>query len=173
MKSTRRDKIRCELVLDAILFKFHAGSAGTALPAVIPPPAKGEPLFALLRAWDEAARGVHALETRWHRALIRLIPPEYRAEPFDDPERTIYQALDDPKVSRLQRFRDAARAHEKTMRRRIVNTPAHTLEGTLAKLRNATGADRPPLPEGRRYRVDDDVVRSALADLERLGSRAA
>ena len=171
-KITRRDKIR-ELVLETLICKSHAGSAGTALLAMISPPAKGEPLFALLRAWDEAERAVQALETRWYRALIRLIPPEYRAEPFDDPERTIYQALDDPKVLRLRRFRDAARAHEKTMRRLIVNTPARTLEGALAKLRNASGADRAPLADGRQYAVNDALVRSALADLERLARRAA
>ena len=157
MKLTRRDVIR-DVVRNTVMFTVAAGSAGAALPAMIPPAAKGEPVFALLRTWQEAERAEHALETRWYRAILRLIPPEYRADPWKDPERIIWQAFDDPKVERLRSFADAAKEHEKTIRQQIVNTRSLTLDGVVAKLRKGP---------------NDDLVRSALADLERIAKSAA
>ncbi len=82
------------------------------------------------------------------------------------------EAFDDPHVRWLQTVRDKAHENRQSICRRIVTTPAHTLEGVSAKLRNAVGADRSPLTDGQQYAVNDDLVRSALADLERLAGRA-
>ncbi len=150
---TRRDEIR-----DMLYFRHPSGRVYHALPKMNPLPAEEAPLAAVLRAWHEAGRAEDALQARWERAVMRRIPPEYRANPWEDPERTVYQAFKDPKVLRLRGFWDAAQKHVETTRQQVVATRAVTLAGIVAKLRKAP---------------DDDLMNSALADLKRVARTGA
>ena len=105
----------------ANVVQFMAFNKGGTRP-MNPLPAEADPLFPLFKAWQKAKWAEHALEARWHRAIICLIPPEYRAKPAEDPERTVCQAFKAPKVERLRRFADAAKEQEKTIRQQIVDT---------------------------------------------------
>ncbi len=151
---TQRDEI-----IDMIIFRRLVGKARRLPPKMIPLSAKDAPLAAVLRAWHEAGDAEDKLEARWHRAIIRLVPPEHRAVPWEDPEWTVYQAFKDPKVLRLRGFWNAAVGHETAMRQKVVDTRAVTLAGIVAKLTKAA--------------VNDALTNSALRDLKRVARRVA
>ena len=128
-------------------------------------------IFALVEEHGRTFAEMDAAGDRWFNAVIEKMPVHLRGVDLLDRKEALQkeafhaamEACDYPEVKVLRDKEDRLRERCHDLKRQLSQTEAMTLQGVCAKFRIAK-----PL----RYRTDDDLGDSAVADVERLAGEA-
>ena len=129
-------------------------------------------IFVLIEEHDRTFAEMRKANGCWCEAVWERMPPHLRyVSPFDRasgiPSGELWDAIkeawDYPEVEARMAAKDRLEERCDELVDRLSQTEATTLEGVRAKMRFATRSGQG---------IDDDIVRSATADLERLAGEA-
>ena len=169
MQISRRDALMgataAAVVTGATVVPLAIKAAGVKVALVSASDAR---IFALVEEHERAVAEMEKAGERWFEAVMGRMPPHLRNVPTLDPttkipNREFWDAANEawncPEVEALGVTENRLRERCQELVDRLSQTEAMTLQGMCAKFRIAS-----PL----RYRADDDLGDSVIADLERL-----
>ncbi len=128
-------------------------------------------IFALVEEHGRTLAEMKKAGGRCFEAVLERMPPHLRCVDMLDHKEALQMeafdaavdAFDYPEVKVLKDKEDRLKHRRHELQGHLSQTEATTLQGVRAKLRISM---RPG------YRIDEDIVRSAAADLDRLSGRA-
>ena len=150
-----------------------SAAAVVGVPTVVLASASDARIFVLVEEHDRTLAEMDKARDRWAEAAVERMPPHLRHVDILDSKvsrsvqhealNAISEACKHPEIKALEVGRDRLKERCHELAGQLSQTEATTLEGVRAKMRFVT---RPG------HHIDDDIIRSVAADLERLAGEA-